>query len=381
VKRLGLIGLALLTLACASGTIPPLDCRSLPICGARACIQNPSGAGYPWICAPLPQPSPTPAPSPTPSPVATPSPAATPTPAPSASPTPVPTPTPGPTPSPCVPQPPVCSTKTDRVCVSVGGAITAFDRKTCWTCPDWLAYMMRDRPSDALGGAIEPGSAQFTPGDPREDGDASGTHPGRWLNFDPQGNLVGTVDKKNCTNANGALVVDWPRAEVREHTTCAPGVPCPGPTPSPGPTPTPPPNGTIACTPHAHTGVALHNTVPAPNGPRKIAWRFSATNKSVKPFCPDKRNECEQQGYTGDPVNDYDNARFIFEERFRCQAASGPPDWNQQEPHTGAHWENTDVNSENPWLANLKPAVPGLHTVRVCVRGTSNCRTTTAVAP
>ena len=141
----------------------------------------------------------------------------------------------------------------------------------------------------------------------------------------------------------------------------------------------------MTCTPLSHVGVALHNTVNAPNGPRKIAWRFSATPKSVKPFCPENRNECEQQAYIGDPVGNYAGVVWRFDLRFQCQDPRGPV-WNQREPHTGDSWEPTDVNSENPYLGNLKPAVPGLHTVRVCVRAadgsrTDNCRTTTAVAP
>jgi hypothetical protein len=339
-----------------------------PMCDPRVpseqhcgCWTSSGRTGGEWVKLPdceIPPPSTLP-PPPTPGPPPTiPTPPPTPAPPPPTAPPSNP-PTPPTPPTPC--QPPVCVTATEQVCVNADGSTFPFDRTKCWTCADWQGYMIRN--------------GYFTAGDPKEDGDASGTHPGRWLNYDPQGVLVGTIDKKTCTNANGGLVVDWPRAEKRPITTCAPQIPCPGPSTPP----TPP--GTIACTPHSHTGVALHNTVPAPNGLRKIAWRFSATNKSVKPFCPDNRNECEQQGYTGDPVRDYANARFVFEERFRCQASSGPPDWNQQEPHTGSRWENTDVNSENPWLANLKPAVPGLHTVRVCVRGTSNCRTTTAVAP
>jgi hypothetical protein len=78
----------------------------------------------------------------------------------------------------------------------------------------------------------------FTAGDPLEDGDVSTPRvPGRWLNRDASGALVGTISKKDCTNANGGLVVDWPRAEVKEHTVCAPAVPCPGPTPTPTPGP------------------------------------------------------------------------------------------------------------------------------------------------
>lgn len=208
----------------------------------------------------------------------------------------------------------------------------------------------------------------FTAGDPKEDGDASGTHPGRWLNYDPQGVLVGTISKRDCTNASGALVVDWPRAEVRTVAT-----PCPSPTPGPLPTPTPspsiPPNsgGGLKCTPLDTIGVAFHAQHPAPNGPLGYRWVFSATPKSVKPFCPEMRNECEQQAYIGDPVNDYANVVWRFDERFKCQDPAGPL-WNQQEPHTRESWENTDVRQENNYIANLKPAVKGKHVVRTCRR-------------
>jgi hypothetical protein len=241
----------------------------------------------------------------------------------------------------------------------------------CNTCATYTSYMTR--------------YGYWTPGDPLEDGDVGG-HPGMWINMEGA-RLAGLTRKSDCAKVspgNGAAglpcsACDPPVMEERL-TACPTPHPTPSATPPAGPTPTPQ-AGEVACTPHSHTGVALHNTVPAPNGPRKIAWRFSATNKSVKPFCPEHRNECESQGYIGDPVNNYDAVVWRFDERFRCQALQGPPDWSQQEPHTGSNWERTDVNHQNPWLANLKPAVPGLHTVRVCVRGTDNCRTTTAVAP
>jgi hypothetical protein len=315
----------------------------------------------------------------------------------------VPTPPPPPPPTTLPPPPPPspgpspCVATQQTVCVaSEGGTVLGiFDPKAqsgptaCWTCKDWLAFMMRDRWDDACQ-CIKAGSAQFTTGDPTEDGDVGG-HPGFWMNY-AYGQLVGLIGKKDCRNPNGRLVIDPPFTEKRA-LPCATPTP-PPPSPPPGPTPTPPPPGVIACTPHSHTGVALHDTKPAPNGPRGIRWVFSATNKSTKPFCPPAfdqngstilplrpRSECEQQGYRGDPVGDYEHVQWFFEERFRCQAASGPPDWAQQEPHTGQNWERTDVRDDNAWMANLKPAVPGLHTVRVCVRGTSNCRTTTAVAP
>lgn len=292
-KRLGLIGLALLTLACGSGTIPPLDCRTWGCPTGFECEQHPGHAPYTFYCKPLPQPSPSPTPAPSPSP------SATPTPQPSATPTPQPTPTPAPTPSPCIPQPAVCSTKTERVCVSALGVITAFDPAQCWTCPDWLGYMMRDREG--------PGSASFTPGDPKEDGDASGTHPGRWINYDANGNFAGSVDKKNCTNANGGLVVDWPRAEVKEHTVCAPAVPCPGPTPSPGATPTPGPGG---CPGLLAVGNSYLSSVPCGKQCLDQGYLGYRLNLTGTPLCREgdpgcvcdpTRNRCEMPKQCQDP--------------------------------------------------------------------------------
>ena len=223
----------------------------------------------------------------------------------------------------------------------------------------------------------------FTAGDPKEDGDVGG-RPGYWLNYDPQGVLVGVISKRDCTNGSGALVVDWPRAEERvvpcptPHPTPS-ATPPPGPTPTPGPSPTPGPGG-VTCTPLSHVGVAFHAQHPAPNGPLGYRWIFSATPKSVKPYCPENRNECEQQAFQGDPVNAYDQVVWRFDLRFQCQDPAGPL-WNQQEPHTGESWENTDVRQENAYMANLKPAVKGLHRVRTCRRDApSICRITEKVA-
>jgi hypothetical protein len=363
VKRLALIGLALLTLACASGTVPPLDCRSLPICGSRKCIPNPAGAGYLWICEPLPHPSPSPSPTPQPSPSATPTPqpsaSPTPTPSPSATPTPVPTPTP----SPCVP-----TTSVQRVCVNEDGSTFPFIAggtqgqrdDNCWSWFTWQANMVNN--------------GYYTAGDPTEDGDVSRPQrPGFWLNFDAQQVLVELVRKSDGMRVNpnnGAEMgtsVRRPYMEKRTVTTpCPSPSPSPSPTPSPGPTPTPGPGG-ITCTPLDSIGVAFHAQHPAPNGPLGYRWIFSATPKSVKPFCPEKRNECEQQAYQGDPVGNYDAVVWRFDLRFQCQDPAGPL-WNQQEPHTGASWENTDVRQENAYMANLKPAVKGKHVVRACRR-------------
>jgi hypothetical protein len=216
-------------------------------CGSLPNIPWPPIPTPPPTTTTLPQPSPSPCVCPLPDggtyscadpycrcgagacPVPTPSPTATPTPQPTATPTPVPTP------SPCIPT--GTGSTLQKVCVAVDGAITPFDRTKCWTAKDWLDFMMRDRWDDACA-CIKPGSAQFTPGDPKEDGDASGTHPGFWLNHDPSGRLVGVVHKKTATNANGVLVVDYPRVEERN----VPGpvaTPCPSPSPSASPTPGP----------------------------------------------------------------------------------------------------------------------------------------------
>jgi hypothetical protein len=256
-----------------------------------------------------------------------------------------------------------------------GEVLKPFDTRVCWTCKDWLLYMRRN--------------GYFDEGDPLEDGDVGGRYPGYWLNHDPSGRLVGLIHKQTCKNANGALVVDHPRAEERS-VQCDPkptATPTPQASPTPGPTPSPLPGGT-KCAPLSHIGVSFLAQHPAPNGPLGYRWVFSATNKAVKPYCPENRNECEQQGYEGDPVNDYQNVVWRFDLRFQCQAPYEPL-WNQQEPHTGDHWENTDVRQENHWNANLKPAVKGLHRVRVCDprspgpshgEGGGNCRVTEKVA-
>jgi hypothetical protein len=373
----------ILTMAPSCEGVP--DCRKEGCAEGRQCTSPIEGV---WICTISgdPSPTPTPFPSPTPPPTTLPGPrdcrhfgcpthgqvcvevarddwqCVTPTPLPTPTPTPQPTPTPTPQPTPTP-----CNPSMRKVC-SAGpeGPYTEFDRTKCWTCADWLSYMMRNR--DTNGDGIPDGAA-FTPGDPAEDGDVGG-HPGFWINNDGHGNLQ-FIGKKDCKNKNGALMVDYARAEDRVVPCPSPTpspfpTPTPGPTPSPGPTPTPIPGG-IHCTPLAHIGVAFHAQHPAPNGPLGYRWVFSATPKSRKPFCPENRNECEQQAYQGDPVNNYAGVVWRFDLRFQCQDPAGPL-WNQQEPHTGDHWENTDVRQENNYLANLKPAVKGLHRVRTCTR-------------
>jgi hypothetical protein len=341
---------------------PSPDCRTLGCPPGEECLrEGRCGGSDCFSCFPIPTPTPTPSPTPLP----------TPSPLPTASPS--PSPTPQPTPTPCVP-----TSSVQRVCVNVDGSTSPYTPDACWTWESYQGFMIRN--------------GYYTAGDPLEDGDVSRPQrPGHWLNHDAQQVLVELIRKSDGMRINpnnGAekgTSINPPYMEKRVVVTPCPS-PTPGPSPSPGPSPTPGTGGGGAtCTPLAHVGVALHNTVPAKNGPRKIAWRFSATPKSVKPFCPEHRNECEQQAYQGDPVGNYEAVVWRFDLRFDCQDKRGPV-WNQQEPHTGSNWENTDVNSENPYLANLKPAVPGLHTVRTCVRAadgsrTDNCRTTTAVAP
>jgi hypothetical protein len=355
-------------LACKTiGDAIDRDCRVKRDCDpvTQECA-DPGDGSFTWTCRPRPTPTPTPRPTPSPSPTPTPRPTPSPSPTPSPRPTPTPTPTPRPTPT---PSPSPCTDAPQRICVDNDNRFLGFfDPKAtsgptaCWTCKDWLSYMIR-------GG-------YFTAGDPKEDGDVGG-HPGYWLNYDPQGVLVGLIGKKDCKDPNGRLVVDPPRMVERV-------MPCPQPTPTPGPSPSPSvppsPQPGVSCTPLSHVGVAFHAQHPAPNGPLGYRWIFSATPKSRKPFCPDKRNECEQQAYQGDPVNDYDHVTWRFDLRFQCQDPDGPL-WNQQEPHTGDSWENTDVRQENAYMANLKPAVRGLHRVRTCRRDAPTvCEITEKVA-
>ncbi len=323
-------------------TGPAPDCRKgTLVCASGAVCNQADGACYPAPAEPTPSPSATPTPSPS---------------------------TP-PTPPPCVDTPPVCTTTSE---VEKEGSGTP----PCVTCRGFREYM-ESHGADPANGI----SAYW---------DKSQMANGFYINYiDGDRSKPSYYNPRTCDRVelDGRIVwafeSGWAGRPCgkTETTTCTPGIKCDDPPPPP---PLPPVGG-VSCTPLSHIGVALHNTVNAPNGPRKIAWRFSATPKSVKPYCPERRNECEQQGYQGDPVRDYENVIWRFDERFRCQAPT-PPIWSQQEPHTGDRWKPTDVNSENPWLANLKPAVAGKHVVRVCVpdgKGgqTNNCRTTTAVAP
>jgi hypothetical protein len=281
-KRLALIGLALLTLACATGGTPPLpDYAAAALCRATC----PSGTcekdrGQYHCVTPLPVPTPTPypcdppckagetceregrcgghdcfscfpTPGPTPSPVATPSPAATPTPAPSASPTPVPTPTPAPvpTPTPCVPTAPVCTTTTEPRCYALGPksdgsedpivdvATLPLGIKSCWTCSDIRDYMLKRVPQD--------------------DGTLSLPHwsgPVGGLYFnDPDNNPARRewYDPKTCAKvkADGTLIAPIghgtghsPYVTKKPETVCAPGIPCPASPPPPSPGPSAPPS-------------------------------------------------------------------------------------------------------------------------------------------
>lgn len=299
------------------------------------------------------------------------------TPPPTTLPTPPPTPTPPPpTTLPPPPSPPPCQPSLQRVCVDNDGKFLGiFDPKAregptaCWTTRDWVAYMKRSNWTASAGTL-------------------------RVVNGVELGvNLGGSAGNRTdeCTRTDDGWVVDCADPSRRIRWGVDPPrvvervVPCPpSPTPTPGPTPSPniPPSPLpgVACTPLSHVGVAFHAQHPAPNGPLGYRWVFSATPKSRKPFCPDKRNECEQQAYQGDPVNAYDSVVWRFDLRFQCQDPAGPL-WNQQEPHTGSSWENTDVRQENAYMANLKPAVKGLHRVRTCRRDApSVCEITEKVA-
>lgn len=242
-----LVGMILI----ACGALPqvPQDCRL----DGQQCQEGfkckPVEGSFFWKC--FPEPTPTPTPSPTPSPDPTPTPTPTPTPDPTPTPSPTPTPTPDPTPS---PTPSPCGS-VGKVCVRGDGSVFPFDRNECWTCADWQGYMIRN--------------GYFTAGDPREDGDVAG-HPGYWINYDPQGVLVGFISKKDCKNKQGVLQVDFPRAEERP-------IPCPTPSPSPSPTatPSPLPGG---CPPISQVGGSM------------LAPRDCGAN-------------CRRQGYLGYVVN------------------------------------------------------------------------------
>jgi hypothetical protein len=378
-RRLSVVALAYLwsTLLVSCGGVPPIQDPA----GYAQCLLRCQAPGFcahgaeGWACItpqPSPSPSASPTPAPTPSPCVCPLPGGgtypcadpycrcgsgacpVPTPSPTATPTPQPTavPTPAPTPTPCVP-----GSSVQRVCVNVDGSTFPYTANACWDCTSWTGYMVRN--------------GYFTAGDPKEDGDAAG-RPGFWLNYDPQQVLVGLIRKSDCAKVdprNGnvtGVAIDPPYMEKRTVVTPCPS-PSPGPTPSPSPSVPPNPGAGLKCAPLDSIGVAFHAQHPAPHGPLGYRWVFSATPKSVKPFCPEHRNECEQQAYIGDPVANYDAVAWRFDERFRCQDPAGPL-WNQQEPHTGQSWEPTDVRQENNYLANLKPAVKGKHVVRTCRR-------------
>jgi hypothetical protein len=177
----------------------------------------------------------------------------------------------------------------------------------------------------------------FTAGDPLEDGDVSTPRvPGYWLNRDPQQVLVGQISKRDCTNANGALVVDWPRAEVR---TVATPCPSPSPTPSPGPTPTPPPNG---CPALFQTGGSFLSAVDCGKKCRDQGYLGVRVNYTATDLCKE-----------GDPGCVCDPARNRCEMPKTCQNPNGADIFIT----LAGHFENDecDRNSDNFFNCHHKP--------------------------
>lgn len=191
---------------------------------------------------------------------------------------------------------------------------------------------MRDRHDDACN-CIKPGSAQFTPGDPAEDGDVSG-HPGTWISG--SGNQF--VDKKTCFDQNGILRVDMPRAEERT-IGCPTSTPTPRATPTPGPTPTP---GSGGCPPLLKVGGMFLTAVSC-------------------------GQQCVNQGYLGWRVN-YTSTELCREgdvgcvcdpARDRCEMprACQNPEGADIRITLDGHFENDlcDANSDNPFNCHHKP--------------------------
>jgi hypothetical protein len=285
-----------------------------------------------------PKPSPTPPPpttlaTPTPSPSPSATPTATPSPTPSVPPTPPPpTPTPVPTPSPCVPV-------SGKVCVTSDGDIFPFDRTKCWTCADWQGYMIRN--------------GYFTAGDPKEDGDVGG-RPGYWLNYDPQGVLVGVISKRDCTNGSGALVVDWPRAEERV-------VPCPTPQPTPSATPPPVPTpspGSGGCPGLLKVGGMFLSAVDCGQQCRKQGYLGVRVNVTATELCRE-----------GDPGCVCDPARNRCEMPRVCQNSRGATTYISLPGHFA--YDICDANSDNPFNCHHKPKAneAGVTTFTYCPAG------------
>lgn len=180
----------------------------------------------------------------------------------------------------------------------------------------------------------------------------------------------GTCLNARCDRVDCSTGRVWAPAEDGAFGICVPQ-PCPSPSPTPVPTPIPsvPPGPGVKCAPLDRVGVVLHSTQERPHAPRGIRWVFSSTPKSAKPFCPESRNECEQQAYEGNPVTDYSSVVWRFDLRFQCQDQRGPL-WAQWEPQTGASPQPVDVQHLNAYNANLVPAVAGRHRVRTCPQGT-----------
>jgi hypothetical protein len=186
----------------------------------------------------------------------------------------------------------------------------------------------------------------FTAGDPKEDGDADGVHPGYWLNRNAQGVLVGLISKRDCKDANGRLVVDWPRAEERV-------IPCPSPSPTPppppGPTPTPRPGGGPALFQMGNSWLAPRDC----GNCRREGYLGYVVNRTATPLCDGRNDDC-----------------VCFDEhgsrRNRCEIPKA-----QQDPRGADIWirlpgvfgsgpggyDICDARSENPYNCGHKPKV------------------------
>jgi YD repeat-containing protein len=169
----------------------------------------------------------------------------------------------------------------DKVCVDADGkVIDFFDPRAsggprwCYTCKSWLAMMI-------AGG-------YYTAGDPTEDGDAAGNHPGYWLNYDANGRLVERINKQTCYDLDGVTyrVSNFPRMEERL-------IPCPTPSPTPVPTPTPSPTPVPTPTPSP-------GPTPTP-GPGGCPALYQVGGSLLAPR--DCGESCRKQGYLGYVVN------------------------------------------------------------------------------
>lgn len=283
------------------------------------------GIKFPPLPTPTPPPTTLASPTPTPSPSPSASPTATPSPTPTIPP---PPPLPTPTPSPCVPV-------SGKVCVTSEGDVFPFDRTKCWTCSDWQGYMIRN--------------GYFTAGDPKEDGDVAG-YPGYWLNYDPQGVLVGFISKKDCRDKAGNLRTDFPRQEERI-IAC----PSPSPTPPPNPTPTPGPGG---CPGLLKVGGMLLSAVDCGASCRRQGYLGVRVNVTATELCRE-----------GDPGCVCDPARNRCEMPRPCQNPRGATVYMTL---LGKFTDDLcDANSDNPFNCHHKPKADeaGVTTFKYCPAG------------